>query len=324
MLITREINGTLLEPAAQWLDRGSWSYGWPSDKAIPFGHWNIDITRTGNKNTVDITERLPAPFLPIWQELRPEGAILIRAYANRHTYGTEGYPHTDTTRAEDQTCVIYLNKKWNAAWGGETTFYNADRTEIINAVLPKYGRVITFPGTIPHCARAISRICPEVRTTLMFKFAIDPKSMYPVEAVLKAFLTDLGAFQKPHKNGSLGNHLLRVFGLMKSVGADDTLALAGGLHSVYGTNAYKNACLPHTSTKVAEIFGPDVDRLVRLFSTLNRPRDLDHGSRLNEADLFLMRCIEAANLYDQDELDRHPHLKAFADRFRSKTPTPRG
>ena len=326
---TKQVPHELLEPAQSWLDRGAWTHGWPSDKSVPFGHWNLDITNSGHLNTIDVVQLLPEVFKPIWEFLRPkdpqgnnlENTTLIRSYANKHTYGTEGYRHVDTTRPSDHTCVIYLNKKWEAQWGGETTFYNTSKTEIINAVLPKYGRAITFPGTVPHCARALSRICPEVRTTLMFKFAIDLKAMYPVEDVLKGFITDLGAFQKPHKNGSLADHLLRVYGLMKSAGANDTLAIAGGLHSIYGTSAYQNACLPLDSKDVENVFGPEVDRLVRLFCKLKRPADLapnrdDKCTPLSEEDLLFMRCIEAANLYDQGEIDRNPHLKAFVEKVR--------
>lgn len=316
MINLRQIPEELLTPAMRWLDKASWSYGWHSDKDVPYGHWNVDITRTGIKNTVDITERLPKEFLDVWKTIKPPEAVLVRAYANRHTFGTEGYPHTDTDRMEDQTCVIYLNRDWKAEWGGETTFYNPEKTEILNAVMPRFGRAVIFPGNIPHCARAVSRICPEVRTTLMFKFAVDLKSMYPAEEILKSFLTEVGAFQKPHKDGSLGNHLLRVFHLMKSVGIGDVLAVAGGLHSVYGTHSYKNACLNIESKRVRETFGPEVDRLVRLFSSLKRPDDLLDGSSLEEKDLFLMRCIEVANLYDQGELDDHPQLKAFAAQFK--------
>jgi hypothetical protein len=112
------------------------------------------------------------------------------------------------------------------------------------------------------------------------------------------------------------DHLMRVFHLMKSVGIGDILAVAGGLHSVFGTNAYKDACLPWESTLVKESFGNEVDRLVRLFARLNRPQDLMDGSPLSEQDLFLMRCIETANLYDQGELDQHPHLVEFSRQFR--------
>jgi hypothetical protein len=308
-----------IQPVSNWLDRANWTYGWHSDKRQPFGHWNVDITRTGIHNTTDISGRLPKPFRPVWRKINAlygDQGVLVRCYANQHTYGVEGYIHTDTEREQDFTAILYLNREWDANWGGETTFYNLERTEILTSVLPKLGRMVVFPGSIPHCARGLTRICPRSRTTLMFKFAIDPKVAFPAEELLRNFLTKIGAHQKPHKEGSLMDHLIRVFHLMKSVGIGDILALAGGLHSVYGTQAYKNACLQWENNEISKLFGAETDRLVRLFSRLNRPQDLLDGSNLPEQDLFLMRCIEVANLYDQNELEQHPQLLAFAAQFK--------
>lgn len=320
MIFVREdiLSPEELQPCIDWLHKAPWTYGWKSDKNVSFGHWNVDIGRGGVKNTVDVSSRLPKPFRYVWKKLLAEfpGATLVRCYANQHTFGTEGYIHTDTDRAEDQTCVIYMNREWDANWGGETSFYNHDRSAVLLSVIPKIGRLVVFPGVIPHCAKPVSRICNKARLTLMFKFAIDPKEAYTSEVLLKAFLLNIGAHQKPHKGGSLADHLLRVFHLMKSVGIGDILAVAGGLHSVFGTNAYKDACLPWESDLVKESFGDEVDRIVRLFARLNRPDDLKDGSPLSEQDLFLMRCIETANLYDQGELDRHPHLLQFAQQFK--------
>lgn len=319
MIVVREdiVTPEELQPCIDWLHRAPWSFGWKSDKDISFGHWNVDIARGGVTNTVDVSSRLPGPFKYVWKKMLDQfpGSTLVRCYANQHTFGTEGYIHTDTERPEDQTCVIYLNKEWDVNWGGETSFYSLDRSAVLLSVIPKIGRMVVFSGAIPHCAKPLTRICNKSRTTLMFKFAVDPKSVYQAEVLLKAFLINIGANQKPHKNGSLMDHLVRVFHLMKSVGIGDILAVAGGLHSVFGTNAYKDACLPWESTLVQESFGDEVDRIVRLFARLNRPQDLMDGSPLSEQDLFLMRCIETANLYDQGELDRHPHLVEFARQF---------
>lgn len=320
-------DGTLPEPALNqcfnWLERANWSYGWHSNKAMPFGHWNVDITKTGINNTVDVSAKLPKEFKEVWDALNAaffkSQAVLIRCYSNRHTFGTEGYIHTDTQRQEDQTCVVYMNKDWEADWGGETSFYNADKTEIVKSVVPKYGRVAVFPGTIHHKASPVSRVCPAVRTTLMFKAAIDPKSIYPAEEVLGEFLAEIGADKKPHKHGSLKDHLMRTFHLLKTVGASDILALAGGLHSVYGTNAYKNAALKPDDTKIKEKFGAEVDRIVRIFGSIDRPRVLESpDGSLSDLDLFLLRCIECANLYDQDELNpqKYPNLYEFAVQLR--------
>lgn len=301
-----------------WLHNANWSYGWKSNKDINFGHWNTDITKTGINNNVDVSDRLPDVFVPIWAKIKeqyPE-AILTRCYANQHTFGTEGYIHTDTERKEDQTCVVYMTPEWDADWGGETVFFNNDKTEILKSVLPKFGRTAIFSGNIQHCARGVSRICNRARMTLMFKFSINPQDYYSSESLLKNFLLNIGANQKPHKNGSLMDHLMRTFMLMKSANLNDGICLAGGLHSVYGTSSYKDGCLPHDSTLVADTFGEDVDAAVRLFGSLNRPDDLKDDSRLSEVELFLMRCIEVANLYDQGELHLYPHLQEFLQRYR--------
>lgn len=309
-----------LKLCLSWLMNTGWSYGWKSNSDVNFGHWNTDITRTGVNNNIDATDRLPEVFLPIWAKIKAQypKAVLTRCYANQHTFGTEGYIHTDTNRKEDQTCIIYMNTEWDADWGGETAFFNNDKTEILKSVLPKFGRFVVFPGSIQHCARSVSRICNRARMTLMFKFSIDPQDHYSSESVLKNFLLRVGANQKPHKNGSLMDHLMRTFMLMKSVKLGDEVCLAGGLHSVYGTSSYKNSCLPTDSTLVADTFGVEVDRMVRLFCSLNRPNDLKDGSALPERDLFLMRCIEVANLYDQGELHLHPHLEEFLHKQRNK------
>jgi SM-20-related protein len=327
MIQTKEnlISHELLQKATIWLDNARWSFGWQSNKDIPYGHWNVDIAKTPKENTTDIKDKIPQEFKDIWKEINKEvfnnQAALIRCYANRHTFGTEGFIHTDTTREQDHTVVIYLNEDWHANWGGETTFYNQDSTEIIDSILPRYGRITIFPGTINHCVRPVSKICSKVRTTLMFKAAIDPKIIYPAEVLLNEFLIKIGADKKPHKVGSLRDHLLRVFQIMRSVGANDILALAGGLHSVYSTNAYKDQTLRWDDTSIRETFGPEVDRIVRLFATADRPKGLEtpDGS-FDDQDLFLLRCIECANLYDQNELDptKYPNLYEFTKQFGNK------
>ena len=145
--------------------------------------------------------------------------------------------------------------------------------------------------------------------------------MYQAEELLWTFLEKIGATKRPHKDGSLADHLMRTFHILKSVGAGDILALAGGLHSVYGTNAYKKPCLSKEDTQIRELFGPEVDRLVRLFSAIDRPNVLEKpDGSLEDLDLFLLRSIECANLYDQQELDQqvYPNLYEFAMQIRKR------
>lgn len=303
----------------RWLDRAQWKHGWNSNNTIPYGHWNTDITKTSHTNPTDTAYKLPPEFRKVWELLNARffnnSGWLTRCYANRHTFGTEGFIHTDSERPEDQTVVVYLNPEWKAIWGGETTFYSRDHSEILKAVLPHPGRVAVFPGNVPHCARALTRICPEVRTTLMFKVTCDPKPMFASETGLRTFLEAVGAHKQPHKHGSLMDHLMRCYHILKNAGFGDSVALAAGLHSVYGTKTRDKPCLTWENTAVEDHFGSDVDVLVRLFATLERPRVLETGEvDLPGELLFLLRCIECVNLHDQDELtpDKYPNLCAFA------------
>ena len=144
MIIVKDnaLSKPLLTSCKIWLEKANWSYGWPSNDKYPFGHWNVDISKTGSSNPTEIKHRLPEYFKLLWDDVNKEffnsKATLVRCYANRHTFGTEGYIHTDTNRKEDQTIVIYMDEHWNYEWGGETAFY--ENGEIIKAVVPRYGR----------------------------------------------------------------------------------------------------------------------------------------------------------------------------------------
>jgi SM-20-related protein len=322
-ILDNVISKSTLGQCNVWLEKANWTYGWHSDPNVPYGHWNVDITKTTMHNPTDVTKKLPKEFKDVWDKLNVEyfkgQGLLTRCYANRHTFGTEGYIHTDSQRKEDHTVIVYLNEEWDYGWGGETMFY--ENGEVLKGVTPRFGRMVVFPGYIEHCAKGLSRICSKVRTTLMFKVTVDPKAIYESEVLLSEFLNEVKANEKPHKVGSLKDHLLRVFHILKGNGANDILALAGGLHSVYSTGSYRIACLPYTSENILETFGPEVDRIVKLFSTTDRPKALETpDGTLNEVDLFLLRCIECANLYDQEELNEtdYPNLYKFSLEIRTQ------
>jgi hypothetical protein len=304
-----------LQPCLDWLNKAPWTFGWKSniDVDLCYGHWNVDVADGGRFNEKEMADRLPEAFSVLWDRLQEvvPSASLVRCYANQHTFGIEGTIHTDTAHDNQMTCVIYMNKNWSPYWGGETSFYDYDITDVMRSVLPRFGRMVLFSGNIPHCARAVSRTCDKSRMTLMFKFTMDPKEVLPTKERLHNFLRQIDAHKKPHKDGPLIGHLMRTYDLLVKMRLPEELCLAGGLHSVYGTSTYKNVTIKEDSTLVADTFGPVVDRFARLFHSLNRPNDLKDGSYLSPADLFAMRCIEVANLQDQNELQHFPHLVAF-------------
>jgi hypothetical protein len=154
-----------------------WTYGWQSNREkVPFSHWNHDFLKThrqnqSNEEQVLLENEALEPIRALWLKLKSDQLkdhSLVRCYANAHTFGIEGYPHVDSRKPGNYTTIVYINPMWKPEWAGETVFIN-DLGDITHAVLPKPGRITIFDGRITHAARGLSRICPAMRVTLMFK-----------------------------------------------------------------------------------------------------------------------------------------------------------
>jgi SM-20-related protein len=169
----------------KFLRRPGWVFGWKSDpKEDKFAFWHKhfggDILpdhysqdRPEKQNACADELQRAAPLLyRLWLQLEARvfpGQELVRCYANSQPFGSEGSLHTDSLSDDSYTAIYYPHANWHPNWGGETLFFNKDRTDLIAAVYPRPNRLVVFPGTIPHVARGVARVCPELRITLMFK-----------------------------------------------------------------------------------------------------------------------------------------------------------
>jgi hypothetical protein len=316
----------LLKDVAKVIDAVPWRYGWASNRSIEFTHWNHSFARAGAINTVDVSNQISGSIALAWSHIQDTitgPADLLRCYTNSHTFGVEGYPHTDSRRLEDKTLIIYMNPHWQRDWGGETTIYHGD--SIAHAELPKYNRGLIFNGMDWHSARAVTRICPAQRITLMFKFC--PKNADPIRNEIQKFLTLLGADKVKHSGRNLWTHLLNVYDILKAEGFAQDICSAGGLHSIFGTNAFKHQLLNYNQRHVvANLIGEPATKLVELFHTVKRPSTLEHALKTNslkvelnsgatktlaQNELNSICAIEAANLSDQKSLKNYPHIAEF-------------
>ena len=316
----------LADQLNQLVTLADWRYGWRSNHSTGYGHWNVDFTQAAASNGLDVAHRVQAKELQqAWLHLKlthfPQ-ATLLRCYANSHTFGVEGYPHTDSLRACDYTAVVYLNKIWRREWGGETMIYKGDRIE--HAELPKFNRALVFPGDQWHVAKSPSRICPDLRITLMFKFSLDQD---PLRNKIQSFLSNFRADKIKHNNSSLQDHLLRTYDLLKQHGRPDQLAGAGAMHSIFGTGIFKTATLDRANRGLVErVIGIPATDLVMLFSTLDRPNTLVSaltnktltlsmidGTQLavDQTTLDDLVWIEAMNLQEQGSLSKYPLLEQW-------------
>jgi SM-20-related protein len=293
----------------------------------PHGHWSWKpIGRDSRHNLADLTYLLSPPLLDAWDLIRNKhtGPALVRCYANGYQYGTDGYFHTDSVRADEQTVIIYICDKWDPDWAGETHWYS--QAGLQNSSSPWPNRALILPSNLMHCARAVSRKCTSLRLTLMYKVRNKRSDNFEK---LSSFLVKHGALDHKHKDGSLHDHLVRVYQLLEDKKLPPEVCFGGGLHSIYGTNIYEGqmmATCSRSRSTVADTFGKGAESLAYTFSLLDRPKTLDEpGSgyvlRCRFDQLFQstpnmtdsLQLIEAANLLDQKSLDKWPNLKKVWD-----------
>jgi hypothetical protein len=152
---------------------------------------------------------------------------------------------------------------------------------------------------------------------------------------LLAFLEAAGCFEKNHSGHTLGEHLINTSAILEAVDAPEEVVLAGGLHSIYGTNAFKTSIKAESDRgMIADLFGSETERLAFIFGRIERPKALealpDTGGNVQDRvsgelydltakELWGLRLIEAANLLEQgNNLDRFPAIAKTME-FQVKT-----
>jgi trigger factor protein/2-oxoglutarate-Fe(II)-dependent oxygenase superfamily protein len=136
-----------------------WYFGHGSNTGDGSAFWKMDLESD-------------AAFDAVWEHARPRCEALAgtplrvrRQYANGHTYGLGGRPHSDDGAF---TLLYYPNPEWKDGWDGETVFF--DRSgEISFAVRPRPNRFVFFDARTLHAGRAPSRACPALRVTVAYK-----------------------------------------------------------------------------------------------------------------------------------------------------------
>jgi SM-20-related protein len=168
-----------------FLNQAGWQFGWKSDpKTDQYGFWHKHFAgsihpdhekKDGQEVQYECAEELRrhAPMIhDVWLRVADralKGHTLVRCYANGYPYGSEGSIHTDSISPDSFTSIYYPHDSWQPNWGGETVFFDSGKTDIIASVYPRPNRLLIFRGTMQHVARGVSRTCPRMRITLMFK-----------------------------------------------------------------------------------------------------------------------------------------------------------
>ena len=121
--------------------------------------------------------------------------------------------------------------------------------------------------------------------------------------------------------------MLNVYDTLKASGYKTEICAAGGLHSIFGTNAFKKAMLRWDQKQiVVNLIGLEATKYVELFHTVKRPQTLENALKnntlevelnsgatktLTQIELNILCAIEAANLSDQKSLKNYPLIAKF-------------
>ena len=179
-VLDRTLPADFQKALCTWLNEPGWTYGgYSHSQSNPpkylYKHFS-GVRRDGDSIDIgqveqDLRKNAPLVYL-MWTELKAralQGHQLIRCYANGYPSGTEGGIHQDSKSPGDFTTIFYPHLEWHPDWAGETVFFDEAASDIVACVYPKPNRLVLFPGTVPHAARGVSRACPLLRVTLMFK-----------------------------------------------------------------------------------------------------------------------------------------------------------
>jgi hypothetical protein len=138
---------------------------------------------------------------------------------------------------------------------------------------------------------------------------------------LLSILTEYKTFIPEHTGRTLGTHLFNTYKILKNLKAKEYVCIAGGLHSIYGTNVFKNGVTKDRDS-IKKLVGDEIENLIYLFSTINRPAGLDSGElfdyesfekiNVDSQTLEDLKLMEVANLLEQGHgLDMYPNLQTY-------------
>lgn len=274
--------------------------------------------------------------------LKENGLRVYRAYINL-CIPSDIYKYHIDGNSHGKTCLYYMNTDWMPEWEGETIF-SMDRMNIdySSSFIP--GRLIFFDPTIPHKSTQPSYDAKYHRFVLVLKLVNKFNTSYSNSFHASDFnfsdkvkMTEHEkdcidfAFKHTnhlqHYNNTLFNHLLNTFYILKNMGAESDVCLAGLFHSVFGTDFYNSSFqIPEITLK--KLIGDRSFFIVKTMCANDRTFNiLDNHSNLPEQvwkdvlQVFYANLIEMSYYSDQSNYDVLFHAKARLDKFNNMDKT---
>jgi len=139
--------------------------GWMEDYFTLFNGWQLIFDDPSqNLNSYSLGQIIDYPNFGEFEEFcirafHERSGIPVpdfhRVVYNCFRFGDSPNLHIDGESEDSLSFMVYPNTKWLDKWGSETVFIRDG--EVTDAIVPKPGRVVVFPGSIPHGAKAPNR-----------------------------------------------------------------------------------------------------------------------------------------------------------------------
>jgi hypothetical protein len=166
------IDAELHHQVCSRLENSPWTFGHGSVQGQGRPFWKMILDQDA------MTDQIWLQAQPQCEALAGGKLIVLRQYANGHTYGQGGAMHADDNRAGSFKLLYYPIREWQDEWEGETVFYGANG-EISYRVMPRPRRAILFDARIPHAGLAPSRAFHGLRKSIAFKLLL--KSVFDAQ-----------------------------------------------------------------------------------------------------------------------------------------------
>ena len=123
-----------------------------------------------------------------------------------------------------------------------------------------------------------------------------------------SLLTQLKTHMVNHSGGTLYEHLVGTYKLLKERGSEEYVCLAGLYHSIYGTQFFKYQTT-HDRDTIKATIGEDAENLVWLFCNVDRNKIWDSFEQNN----FCLLNGDTVDMSDQEFNDLYEIIKANRD-----------
>ena len=141
-----------------------WFFGQKSNNDTVYPMWGQGFYNTFKGEYKEDTNEWIREVGDRFVDICGDEYVIVRNMLSGNTFGQDGDIHDDwQVPGESLTGVLYLNRRWEDNWGGETVVYAREDSNQVEISKFEAGKLIVFDGSNPHIGKGPQRACGELR-----------------------------------------------------------------------------------------------------------------------------------------------------------------